>query len=217
MFFVGREREAKQVTEALERGKNVILRGIYGIGRSSLCTHVAAITAERWKFVFVDFSSTPAAMCRCLMKELLPKGIPTRGFTYKSTRFRITHGELEEKRPCVIVVDNVARLTMPKLSLIRSLAWEKRFQFITIVETFLSPGELNLLRRELLPDTVMTLGYLSHSSSLTILQHYSHKYHLQWRERELEHFASVIKGYPLGLQELVTREMRRRAGAGGRR
>jgi hypothetical protein len=210
MVFVGRERETAHVTEALERGKNVLLTGIYGIGRTSLCKHVARISAERWKFVFIDFSSTPAAMCRCLIKELLPREHLKVGMKYKPTRFLIAHGELEEKRPCVIVVDNIAKLTMPKLALIRTLAWEKRFHFIAIVENFLPIKELNILRQELLPAKLMTLRYLTRSSSIRLLQHYSHKYHFYWEESELKHFASLIKGYPLGMEEFVTRKLQER-------
>ena len=43
IYFVGREKEISQIVKALKRGENVILKGKYGIGRTSLSRHVPEI------------------------------------------------------------------------------------------------------------------------------------------------------------------------------
>ena len=69
MLFVGRKREKKQIFESLREGKNIIIGGKFGIGRTSLM-EIAKILADERKFVFVDFSKTPGEMSEKLMKEL---------------------------------------------------------------------------------------------------------------------------------------------------
>jgi len=53
MYFVGREKEIEQMKEALERGKNVIVSGKYGMGRTSLIKHAADAMKDRWRFQII--------------------------------------------------------------------------------------------------------------------------------------------------------------------
>ncbi len=79
---------------------------------------------------------------------------------YRSARFRIVSRDLSDSRKHVLVLDNIAKLSAPKLDLIRYIAWEKRFQFVAIVERFISKDDLWRLRVRLYPAEIIMLQYL---------------------------------------------------------
>ena len=209
MCFVGREKETKKIMKALERGNNVVLMGKYGIGRTSLIKHVAALMKDRWRFVFVDFSQTPGKVTTQLLGELVPE--KRRGkdhyIRYKSGRFLIVSKELKDKRKHVLVFDNIAKLTAQKLQLIRYLIQESTFQYIAIAESFLSKENLFLLRAALLPAEMIMLPYLSEESTKTLLCHLADKYSFHWSEQRLSMLVSATRGYPLGVHEVIKREL----------
>lgn len=195
--------------KALERGNNVVLMGKYGIGRTSLIKHVAALMKDRWRFVFVDFSQTPGKVTTQLLGELVPE--KRRGkdhyIRYKSGRFLIVSKELKDKRKHVLVFDNIAKLTAQKLQLIRYLIQESTFQYIAIAESFLSKEDLFLLRAALLPAEMIMLPYLSEESTKTLLCHLADKYSFHWSEQRLSMLVSATRGYPLGVHEVIKREL----------
>jgi energy-coupling factor transporter ATP-binding protein EcfA2 len=209
MCFVGREKETKKIMKALERGNNVVLMGKYGIGRTSLIKHVAALMKDRWRFVFVDFSQTPGKVTTQLLGELVPE--KRRGkdhyIRYKSGRFLIVSKELKDKRKHVLVFDNIAKLTAQKLQLIRYLIQESTFQYIAIAESFLSKEDLFLLRAALLPAEMIMLPYLREESTKTLLCHLADKYSFHWSEQRLSMLVSATRGYPLGVHEVIKREL----------
>jgi energy-coupling factor transporter ATP-binding protein EcfA2 len=209
MCFVGREKETKKIMKALERGNNVVLMGKYGIGRTSLIKHVAALMKDRWRFVFVDFSQTPGKVTTQLLGELVPE--KRRGKDHyirnKSGRFLIVSKELKDKRKHVLVFDNIAKLTAQKLQLIRYLIQESTFQYIAIAESFLSKEDLFLLRAALLPAEMIMLPYLSEESTKTLLCHLADKYSFHWSEQRLSMLVSATRGYPLGVHEVIKREL----------
>ena len=132
MFF-GRQSETKQLIASLSSGRNVILSGIYGMGRTSLVRHVGRIMEGKWKFLFADFSKTPDQVCRELESQLKKetftrkRPIPVR---YKSRRRRLAAAASKEPIPHVLVLDNIAKLTAQKLSLIRYWVLESSFLFV---------------------------------------------------------------------------------------
>jgi AAA+ ATPase superfamily predicted ATPase len=131
MYFVGRRREIACIRKTLERGDNVIVYGRYGIGRTSLLKHIATLTHDHWRFVFVDFAQSGSVVCRTVFAQLFPKLKDKRSgayLPYKLTRFEIAHLELDEARPLVLVLDNIAALSAHKVSLVRYLARAKRFR-----------------------------------------------------------------------------------------
>jgi MoxR-like ATPase len=111
MLFVGRQNEKKQIIRSLNDGKNIILNGKFGIGRTRLIKEIARLVDER-KFIFVDFSQTPGTMSETLMKAL---GIPRRiknqenKMRYKSMRYRIANANTAKQHKPVIVLDNTAK------------------------------------------------------------------------------------------------------------
>jgi hypothetical protein len=208
--FVGREKETKQIQRALERGENIILGGKYGIGRTSLARHVARCSENRWNFIFLDFSQTPGKICRHLIKDLLPEEI-SRGrkeaFRYKASRFRITDAAFRDPRPVVLVLDNIAKLSVPKMEFIRRLANSGRFRFLAIVESFLKQNELFLLRSRLSPAWPIQITHLSRKEVGNFFRLISVRYGWPLTENKMEMMAQSCGGYPLRMKEMAQEKM----------
>ncbi len=213
MIFVGREKEARKITRALERGDNVVVKGIYGIGRTALVRHVAESLTQQFRFLFADFSKTPGQVCQELLSDLFPqrryRKEDFQHHRYKEMRFRIATRALPDGKRHVIVLDNIGRLTGQRLALIRYLGWDKKFRFIAIVESYVSDAELLLLRAELMPAEVLTLSYLSAQSAWELLRRLAKENRFEWTETHMRHLAEAIRGYPLGLREAAEREIKR--------
>jgi len=206
MCFVGRERESRKIKRLLQQGKNVILTGKFGIGRTALTKHIAGTTENRWRFFFVDFSQTPGNVIKQLSANLLPgRKTGSKGdyLRYKSGRFLIAGAALkiksEDKRTPVLVLDNIAKLTTQKLQLIRYLVQESKFQFVAIIESFLPKEDWFLLRAALLPAEIIILPYLSEGSTKKLFRHLAEKHTFNWSEQRLNMFVSINRGYPLGV------------------
>ena len=198
MYFVGRDKEIGQMKEALEAGNNIIVLGKYGMGRTSLVKHLAKTTQDRWRFVFVDFSQTPGNVCKHLMAELFPiQEFVREHARYRSSRFRITTLALDDSRKHVLVLDNVSKLSRQSLDLIRYLTWERRFQFVSIVESFLSSNDLFLWRVRMDPSTLITLRRFSAPSVVLFFEQLSREHHLDWTEGQIKDLAEITGGYPL--------------------
>ena len=211
MYFVGREKEIGQIKEALEGGNNVIASGKYGIGRTSLIKHIADAMKDQWRFVFVDFSKTPGSVCNHLLAELFPMdGFDREHRRYRPSRFRIATLALGDNRKHVLVLDNVSKLSAPKLDLIRYLTWEKRFQFVSIAESFLPTNGLFRLRVWMNPSILITLHHLMTSSVVQFFQQLSKEHQLGWTEGQIKNLAEVTGGYPLRMQEIALRELERK-------
>jgi len=61
MCFVGREKEVRKLTKALEGGRHVIVTGPYGIGRTRMIRQIAETGRRERRFVFV---MPTAGLCR---------------------------------------------------------------------------------------------------------------------------------------------------------
>jgi hypothetical protein len=208
MHFVGRENEIGQIKEALTEGNNVIVLGKYGIGRTSLIRHIAEMTKDRWRFIFVDFSRTPGSVCNHLLAEMFPKHrFDREHLRYRSSRFRIATLALEDHRKHVLVLDNVSKLSAQKLDFIRYLTWERRFQFISIAERYLPTDGLFRLRVWMNPSIVITLHHLSTSNVIQFFRKLSEENQLGWTERQIKDLAEVTGGYPLRMREIAFREL----------
>jgi len=209
MCFVGREKETKKIIKTLERGNNIVLMGKYGMGRTSLIRHIAAVTKDRWRFVFLDFSQTPGKVTTQLLDDLMPEKRKGKDhyIRYKSGRFLIISKELKDKRKHILVLDNIAKLTTQKLQLIRYFIQESTFQYVAIAESFLLKEDLFLLRAALLPAEMIILPYLSEENTDQLLRQLADKYSFNWSEQRLSMLVSSIRGYPLGVHDAIKREL----------
>ena len=211
MHFVGREKEIGQIRESLEGGKNVIVSGKYGMRRTSLIKHIANAMKDQWRFPFVDFSETPRMVCRHLFAELTGKQRfkdEYESMKYKAIRFRIVNPALHGRRKQVLVLDNVAKLSFQKADLIRYLSGEGRFQFVAIVENFISKDDFLRLRVRIYPADIITLGHLDKGSVCEFFRDLSEQHRFGWTNNEINNFAVATGGYPLRMKEVSMRELK---------
>jgi hypothetical protein len=219
MYFVGREKEMEQIKEALEGGGNAILSGRYGMGRTSLIKHVAEMMQEQWRFLFLDFSETPGKLCQHLVAKLWPerKCSGRNEFSkYKSARFRIVSLDFSDSRRYVLVLDNIAKLSAQKIDFIRYLAWEKRFQFVAIVESFISKDDFLRLRVRLYPGEIIMLQHLDKRKVYEFYQHLCEQHRFHWTEGHIKNLAEITGGYPLRMREIALRELAGKQRYGGK-
>jgi len=212
MCFVGREKEIRKLTKALEEGRHVIVTGSYGIGRTRMVRQVAETGRQERRFVFVDFSKTAGEVCEKLLAAFRPKA-PS-GRAIRSARYRVGRNllagmRLTDERKPVVVLDNVGRLTRQKLSFLRELNLENRYLFIAIVESFLSERSFFLLRACLFPCETISLRHLTIKDSCGYFQCVARKYNLSFTNRDLTALAEASGGYPLGMRETAQRLLNR--------
>jgi hypothetical protein len=210
MLFVGRKSEKKKIIESLHNGKNIILGGKFGIGRTSLIRNIAKMLADERKFVFVDFSQTPGRMSEKLMKESgLSMRLKNKGnkMSYKSMRYRIANAKSSKGENPVIVFDNIAKITFQKIMFLRHLISEQHYQFIAIVEKFLPQKDLFALKAQFMPFVILTLGHLKTNDVENLLHNYAEKNHLNWMNSFTHKLALLSDGYPLGLVEMLKKEL----------
>ena len=211
MVFVGRDKETRQIIGALEKGSNVVVTGKFGMGRTKLVRYVADNYGERWRFVFVDFSKTPGQVCTDILTEMSPgKRFRQPGHyqRYKTKRHRIATVKSKDARQVVFVLDNIEKLSPQRLALIRYLSSEKRFLFIAITESFLREKDSFLLRAELLPEHVIRLGRISRRDSMEFFLSASAAQGRRWTDGRIQFAAETTRGYPLGMQEMISKEKR---------
>jgi hypothetical protein len=211
-IFVDRKNEADRIVRAIKRKHNVIVTGRYGIGRTSLIKYIANQAHDQWHFVFADFSKTPGKVCDQLLADLWPEKRHREGGRYrryKSGRFLIAQLDKNNKRPMVIVLDNIVKLSPQKMAFIRYLSLEKHFLFIAITEAFIPKNDLFLLRAQLIPVELVQLQHLDLESSCDLLAQFSKRYRFNWTESEIRMLAEITGGYPLGMKELLKRTLER--------
>ncbi len=207
MSFYGRKREMAAINSGLIKERNIILTGKFGIGKTTLVKEFSRINRERWLFLFSDFSETPSKICQDLLKALKPK-IPSRELkqvSYKKCRSMILDMAHKSEQRCVIVLDNIKKLTPQKLDLIRHLEWDRPFIFIAIPENFLPVEDLLQLRTSLYPSRVIRLQYLSSEQTTSYFRYYSIKHNLSWTESHIHMLTLATRGYPLEMREHVNK------------
>jgi len=206
MIFVGRKKEKGKIIDALQHGKNIIVTGKFGIGRTSLMQEVAKEMNKRRQFLFVDFSQTPGKMSDTLMKEM---GISRRfhksgtKMGYKSMCHRIAKYASPAKNKTVIVFDNIARLTPQRNIFLRRIIEESHFQFIAICENFLPAKEFMRLRAQLIPMETIALNHLPTEDVSEFIRQYTIKLQLDWSDAYIDDVTALAGGYPLGIIDLI--------------
>lgn len=200
MVFVGRRRETSRIAAALTAGANVVVAGTYGIGRSALVRHVAEVMGDAWRFVFLDFSRSPAQLCSDLIGRLRPlagRG-PARGTrSFVSARAMALKLEPRGRRRHVLALDNVAALTVQKSILLRRLVATGRYRFVAIAETHMPETDLFKLRAGLVPVRLVTLANLPNAVAREFFIAASDELGLGWNEEEVAVLANVTGGHPL--------------------
>ncbi len=207
MLFVGRQKEIQRVISLLSHGKNVIVTGQYGIGRTGLIRQVAGLSFDRWQFIFVDCSQTPLNITRELLMNLQSAKNGKRRISsgsYRILRSRLHNFDLQGMKRPVLVLDNIASLSPQKVSLIRYLNSEgNKFLFISIVEKFLRDRELFLLRSHMMPAEMIRLSYLNAGEASEYFNAVAKQNAYCWSEGYKRMLVKSTHGYPLGMVNAV--------------
>jgi AAA+ ATPase superfamily predicted ATPase len=211
LCFVGRRQEMRKIIHSLEKGRHVIITGIYGIGKTRLMEHIAKEHAERWQFTFVDFSRTAGNVCKSILSEYAPRECycnDNRPHSYKAGRYLLTTLSFAKRQP-VIVLDNISKLTRQKFTFLRELSLEKQYLFIAIVEAFLSSQSLFFLRSQLYPAEIVHLRRLRIEDATLYFQNSARKHNLDWTNKQATALAGISGGYPLGMHQTMERHLQR--------
>jgi hypothetical protein len=209
--FVGRRRESNILSAELQAGCNVIVTGPYGIGRTALVKDLARTMAEEWRFVWLDGGRTPGELCRDLVGALFAhanaSGVST--LRYKQARSWVASRPPADPRGHVIVLDDLAGVSAAKLDLIRRLVRVGRFRLVAVAEAFIPAMEMAQLRSALVAREPIRLGPLRLRDAERFFEEYRATLGLQWSKTDIHGLAVAAHGFPLGMRELVARELRR--------
>jgi len=215
MEFVGREHEIAQTAATLAAGRNVVLSGKFGMGRTSLVRQVAADSRGRWKFFFGDCSQPPAAVCRQLASQLSRPRHSGRRIeepAYREARRRLLDAAREAAPPAVFVLDNVARMTPAKWEFLRFLSGAPRLRFVVVVESFLPESDVTRLRACLYPSIRFRLGRLPAPRSHEFFERVSTRIGLGWSRDKIRGLVVRGGGFPLSMVEAAAEAVARGRG-----
>jgi len=209
--FVGRQKELAFLQAQVEDGRSVVLTGIFGIGRSALVRQLAGLMARERTFVFARLDQAPGHVWHELYAGLFPRKASRHRREQPPvqwTRYRVLHERPESRRRHVIVLDDVVRLSTARLDLVRRL--HERFQMITIAEDFLPAAERDALCAALWVRAPLRLGHLEAFASLEFFERAFREHQLTLDPGEVHGLARAVRGFPLGMQEALAAELRRR-------
>ena len=210
--FVGRRRELAGLRAELVAGRNAIVTGPCGIGRTALVRHLARSMAREWRFVFVDGSRGGGQICRELFSALFTRGETSEGgrLPYQSVRYRIVTVPPQDPRRHVLVLDDMARVSTPKLDLVRWLVRAGRFRLLAVVEAFMPAADLARLRAAMLARSPLRLGPLRLREAEMFFEQSAAAHGLSWSSEWIHALAEISGGFPRGMRELLAREFDRR-------
>ncbi|HPD56015.1 MAG TPA: hypothetical protein P5294_05335 [Smithellaceae bacterium] len=210
MCLVGRQRELRQITKALKDGYNVIIKGSFGIGKTSLAAGFAAENSRLWQFSLVDFSQTADQMAKALMSQFFPQRRykSVKNLRYKAKRYILSQSDAKNNIKQVIILDNIVKVTSHRFAFLRELLLGGNYLFIAIVESFLPRQKLFDLRAQLYPAEMIELTHLSKHEASAYFTQAALKYNLAWTKKQITALAEISRGYPLGMHETVKRHLR---------
>lgn len=192
---------------ALQQGRNVIISGKYGMGRTSLLLEAEKLVRDQVRCVFCDFGQSPSAVCESLAHQLFSR--PSSARRSGSSRYLALRGEilrqpLKDERRHVLVLDDIGKLTPARTDLLRALT--ARFGLVAVVERFFPARDHLRLASWLEPATRIVLGRLPQSAALAFFAEESAQRGLGLSTDRIEFLARASGGYPLRMQELAREE-----------
>jgi hypothetical protein len=206
-LFVGRNKEIEWLRRELAAGSNVVLTGRFGAGRTALLRHLAGEEEPVRRFVFVNGALPPGPACQQLFLALFPKQARALERACKPQSFMRATIEsrcLPDRRPHVVVLDDVAKLTPQRLEFLRWLRGLEKFRIIAVAERFLPEEDLWRLRTLLVPAPLLVLRRLGAAACEQFFRSFSQREGLAWDEGTIQGLARASGGYPLTLWELAS-------------
>jgi hypothetical protein len=233
VIFVDRERETERLFTAFEAGRNAVLSGKFGSGRTALLRHLGELAPDRFRVCFADFGSTPATVCRSLATTLLPDrrrsrspgsreapwGRPQRSGGRRRPRYAelvtaLAGASWPSPPLTVVVLDDLSKLTAAKLELLGRLAVNRSARWVVVVEPFLPRQALIRLTARLHPTERLHVDRLSASAARRYFRLIAEEAGLPWGEEQVEVLARSSGGYPLAMRQIAERKARRRPPSG---
>lgn len=211
MHFIGREPEIARIEKALDGDRNVVLLGKYGIGRTALVREIARRNVT-WRFVFADFGEGSSTISASILSQLSGRSrhaLHETASARQLARAVAAYVPPKRVRRVVIVLDNVVKVTRPKLVLLRLLRESQRLAFTAIVEHFATNDDMIRMRVALDPAVVVPLDALDAEASVRFFATAAAEFHLPWSERDVAALARTMHGYPLEMVRVVRAAQRR--------
>ena len=187
MPFVGRVAELRRLKALLSAGRNVVVTGAFGSGRTSLVRQFAAETRRR--VVFLDPSQSRAA-ARAMVARIAC--VP---------------------RAPVLVLDDVARVTPQRIRLLREIAQRDDCRLVAIAERSLPPDDLLRLRAALGAAAMLRVGPLPLAAVEACLAAAVEAHGLGWTREEIQGTARATHGFALGVRLTLEDALVRRSRA----
>lgn len=209
MDFVGRKREITAVIKSLKQGRNVVLTGRYGVGRSCLVKHISRLCSGSWQFLFADFSKTAARCCNDMVNQLASarsKPLPHRYTRMIHVKDILMGRKVPADLPRVVVLDNIGKISPQKLAFIRDMRFDSDLLFVAITESFLPAAYLFRLRSTLYPSDLLLLHNLKCQETAAFFRKFSQKKRLGWSEHFIQMLAASAGGYALLMKETARRK-----------
>ena len=203
-LFVGREKESARIRRELEDGHNLVLTGPFGIGRTTLLRHLARELKPTWRFVFLDGSRTAGHLCGRLLEVWTPDRPEPgrhRAVPWTVERRRLPGLLDHEPRRVAMVLDDLGKVTAPKLDFLRWLQGLGRVRIIAVTERFLDEAVELRLRSVLYPAPRLALGPLPAGPAKAFFEGWAQANGLDWDAGAVHGLAMATRGYPTGMWE----------------
>ena len=203
-LFVGRERDADRIREELGAGHNMVLTGPFGIGRTALLHQVARNLEPAWRFVFLDGSQTAGWLCDRLLETWGSPRLRTPG--RRTTPWTVARSRLPElldaePRSVAVVLDDLGKVTEPKLDFLRWLHGLGRIHILAVTERFLGEEGERRLRAVLYPAPRLALGPLPENPAKAFFEGWARAHGLGWGPGAIRGLVLATRGYPTGMWE----------------
>ena len=182
--FVGRTRELRRFARLLDEGRNIVLTGVFGSGRTMLVRQLADNEQSR-QFVFWDSRSSQRAL-RITVAKLCAA--------------RPVHKSAGERNSPVVVVDDVIQITPQRLRTLRGLVRTHRCQVIAVVERSVRNLDVTRLRAALDAARLLRLGPLSGSATERYFSIAARDYGFGWTVDEIRSTARSTHGHLLTMR-----------------
>jgi hypothetical protein len=205
-LFVGRQEESARIRQELEAGRNLVLTGPFGIGRTALLRHVAWELRDALTFTFLSGGGTAGKMCQELFLALFPQeraALRAGAVRPAAQRRAIAGAALRGPRARVVVLDDIAKATRQRIDFARWLRGLDRLRVVAVTERFLPEEALLRLRTALAPAPLLVLDHLDAAKARAFFQAWSEQHHLGWGPEQVRGLVQATRGYPLGMRETV--------------
>lgn len=184
LTFVGRTSELRRLAQLLDEGRNIVLTGIFGSGRTMLIRQLASNERHR-QFVFWDTRQCQRALRITVEKLYTVRAVPKRRGDHILP---------------VVVVDDVAQITAQRLRSLRELVRAHRCQIIMIVEGSTPPSDVTRLRVALDAARLIRLGPLSRIAADRYFSLAAREHAFGWTLDEIRCTARSTHGHPLTMR-----------------